>query len=154
MDILTALKKTFDSSPSVSVTWLSSAVKQEVITNWESYITELQRMLGTRIFIGWAPEKTPMPYLNIFPLDGGMNNGLPFEYPFVQFSCFSESLIQARQVKKKVENIFIPFKGLLGGQGGVKIIECIFNDENFDYESNLTPPSYHAATVLKFTVEE
>jgi hypothetical protein len=111
-------------------------------------IPELTALVGNRIFPGVAPEGTLSPYVAFFKISGAMSHNLPVAYPRYQFSCFAKSYTEAKEIAEQVRLAFQRYKGILGGAGGVRVKQAVYEGDIDLYEKDTG--LHHVPVDVKF----
>ena len=105
----------------------------------------LKKMVDKKIYAGGvAPEGTKAPYLVFSALYISRHHDLDVAYPVYQFSCFSPSYAEAKQLGRLVRQAFWRYKGDLQG---VQIIQGVLENEFEIYEEDTK--LYHVAVEIK-----
>jgi len=102
----------------------------------ESGITDL---VSSRIHFVKAPQDIAKPYLIIIkissPRDHTHDGASGLAHPRFQFSAFATTYSEAKEIIAAVQAALQGYSGIMGGDGGVYVNGCFYDDENDFYET-------------------
>ena len=88
----------------------------------------LAAKVDDRIFYALAPPNTPAPNVVHLEVSSPDVPQVPFYRPRWQFSCWAERLDSAREIARIVRDLFIRYRGIMGGAGGVAVSQGSYID--------------------------
>jgi len=119
----------------------------------QSGITDI---VDTRIYFVKAPQDVAKPYIVFFkvtsPRDHSHDGGTGLANPRFQFSIFSTTYGEAKNIATAVQTALQGYTGTMGGDGGVYVTAVTYEDENDFYENETK--LFHVAVDYAFWHEE
>jgi len=121
-------------------------IEQALMTflNAQSGITDL---VSTRIYFRKAPQDVAKPYLVLFKVSGirehSHDGSSHLAHPRFQLSAFATTYSEAKEIIAAVQAALQAYSGTMGGDGGVYVNGCFYEDESdfFETETSL----YHVS---------
>ena len=126
-------------------------IEQAIKTELES-TTALTALIGERIYYVKAPQDVETPYIVFFKVTGprehSHDGASGLAHPRFQFSVFSTTYYEAKQIAEQLQAALQAFSGTMGTGTGVHVGACFYEDENdlYEVESKL----YHIAVDYTF----
>lgn len=93
----------------------------------------LKELIGARLYPGVIPEKGTHPAIAYNEISAYGHHDIDVSFPRFQFSCFSTRYIEAKQVRKEIENAFKRFKGRMGN---TRVIQGVIAGKYETYEKD------------------
>jgi hypothetical protein len=95
--------------------------------------------VGERIHFNLAPQDVVKPYIVVIKISGPrytLSNATAgsIAYPRFQFSIFSTTYKEAKEIADAIRAVLLTFSGLMGGAGGVTVLSCLYENEVDLYE--------------------
>ena len=90
--------------------------------------TDLAAKVYERIYYAQAPPETQPPYVVHHGVSSPAVPQVPFYRPRWQFSCWAKRLDEAREIARIVRDLFIRYRGIMGGAGGVAVRQGAYID--------------------------
>ncbi|MBU8733436.1 DUF3168 domain-containing protein [Cytobacillus oceanisediminis] len=84
------------------------------LVNYLKNYQSLKDLVGGRIYPGVIPENGSKPAIAYNEISARGHHDIDVSFPRIQFSCFSPRYIEAKQVRKEIENALKRFKGAMG----------------------------------------
>lgn len=90
-------------------------------------------LVGARIYPGVIPENGGKPAVVYNEVSAPGHHDIDVSFPRIQFSCFSTRYIEAKQIRKVIEDAFKRFKGNIGN---TKVIQGVVVGQYYLYEKD------------------
>jgi hypothetical protein len=116
----------------------------------------LTDLIGERIYYVKAPQDVGIPYVVFFKVSGAREHSHDgasgLARPRFQFSCFSETYYEAKQIAEQIQSALQAYSGTMGGAGGVEVGASFYDNETDMYEEDTK--LYHIAVDYMISHEE
>ncbi|CRK80306.1 tail completion protein gp17 [Neobacillus massiliamazoniensis] len=84
------------------------------LVNYLKTYQPLNDLIAGRIYPGVLPENGTKPAVAYNEVSAPGHHDIDVSFPRFQFSCFSPKYIEAKQVRKEIENALKRFRGMMG----------------------------------------
>jgi len=99
--------------------------------------TDITDIVSTRIYPVVLPQGTELPALTYMQVSNPVHHDVDIAYPRMQISSWAEDYGDAKSLFYAVKEIMQRYKGVMGGESGVKVSQVIFLN-SFDSYSQAT----------------
>ena len=110
---------------------------------------DIKRMIGNRMYPLVLPEKAAFPAIAYTMVSKGSHHLINIAFPRIQFSCFSPSYMEAKNIAGKIREALQRYKGQMGSN---RVIQGVFENEYEMYEKDTG--LYHVACDIKIIFRE
>ena len=108
---------------------------EEALSAYLNSKTELIDIVGDRIYPIVLPQNPTYPALTYFKVSGLALHDADIAYPRFQLSSWGEDYADVKTLAAAVKEVMQRFKGIMGGTGGVKVSQVVYENELDLYDS-------------------
>jgi hypothetical protein len=99
--------------------------------------TDITDIVSTRIYPVVLPQGTELPALTYIQVSNPVHHDVDIAYPRMQLSSWAEDYADAKDLFYAVKETMQRYKGVMGGDSGVKVSQVVFLN-SFDLYSQGT----------------
>jgi len=117
-----------------------------------TYLVEKPISAGSRIYPLVLPQTPTYPALTYQQITNSGHHDIPFDFPRIQITAWSDRLLEAKQLAEEVQSALQRYKGLMGGYKIKQIVKEPSPGDLFDREAG-TDGVYYVPVDYKIIYE-